>query len=165
MHEDEKGINLEGVFYDKEGNFTPLTDNHGNVRGDLAHLRDTYMKSEREYFEYLLSIEEVRNTFLSYLQFNSDELFQYAIEWQEKLETGLLEDEHDLKRMEYMTFEEKDAFHMRKLEEAEGMMCLLLAAARDKAKILELVKTYDNEDNRKRDIYENELYYGNGMSR
>lgn len=165
MHEDEKGINLEGVFYDKEGNFTPLTDNHGNVRGDLAHLRDTYMKSEREYFEYLLSIEEVRNTFLSYLQFNSDELFQYAIEWQEKLETGLLEDEHDLKRMEYMTPEEKDAFHMRKLEEAEGMMCLLLAAARDKAKILELVKIYDNEDNRKRDIYENELYYGNGMSR
>ena len=25
MHEDEKRVNLEGIFYDKEGNFTPLT--------------------------------------------------------------------------------------------------------------------------------------------
>lgn len=165
MHEDEKRVNLEGIFYDKEGNFTPLTDNHGNTSGDLAHLRDTYMESEREYFECLLAIKEVRDTFISNIGLNSDELFKYGIEWQEKVESGLLEDEHDLKRMEYMTPEEKDAFHMRKLEEAEGMMCLLFAAARDKAKILELVKTYDNEDTRKRDLYENELYYGNGMSR
>lgn len=141
MPEEEKRVNLEGIFYDKEGNFTPLTENYGNVRGDLAHLRDTYMKSEREYFEELLSREEIRNVFMTYFEYNCDELFEYGLEWQEKLESGNLETKEDLKRMEYMTPEEKEAFHMKKLEEAEGMMCLLFAAARDKAKILELVLT------------------------
>ena len=47
--------------------------------------------------------------------------------------------------MESMSPEEKDAYHLLKLERAEGLMCLLFAAARDKAKILELVRTYSRK--------------------
>lgn len=150
---EEERVNLEGIFYNEDGTFKPLTDNHGNTNGQLAELRNTYMESEREYFEYLLMVKEIRNVFLGYLDYDSDTLFRYAIKWQEKIEYGMLETEEDLKKMESMTPEQRDNFHMSRLERAEGVMCLLFAAARDKAKILELVKTYENELNDERDLY------------
>jgi len=54
----------------------------------------------------------------------------------------MLETKKDLQLMENMSPEERETYHMYRLEIAEGMMCLLFAAARDKISILELLKTY-----------------------
>ena len=102
-NEGKERVNLEGIFYDEEGNFTPLTANHGNIDGDLAHLRNTYMESERENFESLLANEKIRKEFATYLQYDSSSLYKFAIKFQEKLESGMLEDEQGLKRMKFMT--------------------------------------------------------------
>ena len=146
--ENEKSVNLDGVMYNEDGTFKPLQGSHGNIYEGVAHLRNTYMESEREYFEYLLSIESLRNEFLKYLDCNSDELFNTAMRIQEKIEYGMLESPQELEQMKLMSPEEKDNYHIRKLESAEGLMCLLLAAIRDKVKILELLKTYSNGRNR-----------------
>ena len=63
----------------------------------------------------------------------------------EKLEESLnatskVETLEELEQMKNMSPEERDSFHMRKLEHAEGLMCLYFAAARDKALIRELVR-------------------------
>ncbi len=71
--------------------------------------------------------------------YESDSLFEDAIEIYKKIESGELESEDDKIKMASMSSTDRDNFHMKKLEQAEGLMCLLLAAARDKARILELV--------------------------
>ena len=133
----ERRVNLEGILYEGE-EFKPLTGNQGNTSGELAHLRNTYMEAEREYFEHILADDEIRRFFLNLVNLNASELLDEATKIQEKLETGQLETQADLEKMEHMTPEERDKFHMQKLETAEGLMCLLFAAVRDKAKILEL---------------------------
>ncbi len=139
-NKDEKRVNLEGVLY--SGNeFMPLTGGKGNTNGELAHLRNTYMEAERDYFEYLLTDEILRDSFLELIERDSEDLFKRATELQEQLETGELESAEEREMMEQMTPEERDAFHMQKLEQAEGLMCLLFAAARDRVKTLDLVYT------------------------
>ena len=39
---EEKRVNLDGLMYDEQGNFIPLTGAYGNVSGNLAHLRNLY---------------------------------------------------------------------------------------------------------------------------
>ena len=136
----EKKVNLDGVLYHGDGTFKPLTDNYGNTDGKLSHLRNTYMESEKEYFEQLLSNKSILNTFKELLNHSTDYLFAYAIKLQEKLEYGTLETPEEKEKMESMSPEERDNFHMKKLEETEGLICLLFAATRDKVKILELVR-------------------------
>ncbi|MBR3199698.1 MAG: hypothetical protein IKG27_06885 [Bacilli bacterium] len=146
MEKDKKGINLEGIFYDEKGNFTPLTDNKGITSGQLAHLRNTYMEAEKEYFEVILSDDALRNGFLDLLKEDSEELLKKALEIQYKLETGQLESEEDLEKMKEMNPEERDELHMMRLEQAEGLMCLYYAAVRDKVKVLDLVYRYEAKE-------------------
>lgn len=145
-------MDLEGTFYNADGSFKPQTASHGNISGSLAHLRNTYMQAERDYFEHLLAIDEVRDEFFQYMNYDSDALFEAAIKIQEKIETGQLETSKELEKMKSMQQEERDNFHMQKLEQAEGLMCLLYAATRDKALIKELVLTkgYSNGTGRSR---------------
>jgi len=134
--------NLESNFYNADGTFKPLTASHGNIDGSLAHYRDTYMQAERDYFGQLLARDEVRDRLVQYVDYDSDMLFSAATKIQEQLETGQLETMEDLQQMQSMQPEQREAFHMRKLENAEGLMCLLLAATRDKVLIKELTMEY-----------------------
>ena len=141
---EQKRVNLDGIMYDENGNFIPLAASHGNISSDLANFRDTYMKAEKEYFEYLLAIPRFYEAFNSYLHFDSGTLFSYAEDIHDRIENGNLESTKDLEIMKNMTPEERELFHLQKLEYAEALMCLLLAAARDKARILELVLTMES---------------------
>ena len=132
---------IDELFYDENGNFIPLTASHGNIRGKLAFLRNTFLEAEREYLIYLLSDEHFRSRFNEYLGYSSDELFRTAMKLQSRLEYGELETEEEKNMMANMTPEERDNYHMEKLEKAEGIICLLLAAAKDKVLVKELVKT------------------------
>jgi len=138
---EEKRVNLDGIMYNEDGTFKPLTASHGNISGELAHLRNTYMEAERDYFEHLLAIESIRNQFLELVDEHADNLFDRAIKIQEQLEYGNLETNEEKTAMQSMSKEAREAYHMEKLARAEGLMCLLFAAARDKALILELVRT------------------------
>ena len=142
MNEEERKVNLESIMYDTNGNFVPLTASHGNINSELSLLRNTYMEAERDYFEHLLTNDVIRNKFEKLLQYDSPNYINFALQLQENLENGTLETREELEMMRTMTPSERDNFHMKKLEEAEALMCLLLAAVRDKVKILELVKTY-----------------------
>ena len=133
-------IDLEGVLYNEDGTFKPLTASHGNINGELAHLRNTYMEAERRYFEELLSDEETHSLFVSLIDSDVDNLFNYAMKVQERIENGDIESEKDKIKMRSMTPSEREEYHLEKLEKAEGILCLLLAATRDKAKILEYAK-------------------------
>ncbi len=135
MEKNERRLNLEGIMYDREGRFIPRNSNHGIISEDLANLRDTYMEAEREYFECLLANERLYEKFVILLEKDSEELFKMAMRLQEELETGELESAKDKEKMSRMTFETADKYHMKKLEETEALICLLLAAAADKAKI------------------------------
>lgn len=143
--DDEKRVDLGGIFYDEDGEFKPLTASHGNISGYVAYLRDTYMKAERDYFEQLLADSEVSNYFTTLMDegyTTADTLYDEAMTIMGKIETGQLEDEEDNAKMQSMSSEERDEYHMQKLEKAEGIVCLLLAAIRDKVRIEELVLTY-----------------------
>ncbi|MBE6150830.1 MAG: hypothetical protein E7162_03305 [Firmicutes bacterium] len=144
----EDRVDLEGFMYEEDGSFKPLTASSGNIDGALAHLRNTYMEAERNYFEKLLSRDKVREAFFQYIDCDSDVLFDEAMKIQERLETGQLETVEELEKMKMMNAEERDNFHMQKLENAEGLMCLFLAATRDKVLVKELSLTYSGRERR-----------------
>lgn len=101
-----------------------MTSNHGNVNGEIAHVRDVFLKAEFDYFLELLNDESVRETIL-YLQNCSPELlFQEAMKRMDSIEYGEVKEDM--------------------LEIVEGEITLLLAAIQDKALIKELVLSYDN---------------------
>ena len=139
--------NLEEVFYDEEGKFQPLTDTaHGNTNGELAHVRNTFMDTERERFLELLQDNKVLERFIDLLTLDSESLLEEAQKLQEELEYGEIETREEQERMKSMTLEERDQFHMDNLTRVEGLIILLSAAARDKVKILELIKTMDADE-------------------
>lgn len=138
---EEKKVDLEGIMYNEDQTFKPLTSTHGNVNGDLASLRNVYMEAERDYFEQLLVIDRIRERFLDYVELDSESLFRAAIDIQNKIEEGTLESKEDIERMKSMSPGVRDEYHMSLLEQAEGLMCLLFAATRDKVELLDLVKT------------------------
>lgn len=138
----EKIVDLEGVLYNEDGKFMPFADAWGNINGKVALTRNTYMEAEREYFEQLLVIDNLYEKFEELLNYDNNKLYEIAMLIQSKLENGDLETNEEKEQMKLMTPEERDSYHMQKLIEAEGMMCLLLAAIRDKVKILELVKHF-----------------------
>ena len=145
---EKKEFNLNGIFYNENNEFIPLTARNGNTNGNLSHLRNTYLEAEKSYFEKLLEDEEIRNSFYSFINYDSEKLFKYAMEIQYNLETGAIETKEQLEQMKLLTPEQRDMEHIRNLEKAEGLMCLLFAAARDKVDILELVKTLQNSKTR-----------------
>jgi hypothetical protein len=73
-----------------------------------------------------------------------------AMEIQFKLETGSLETKDELEKMQGMNPSERDLFHMKKLERAEGIMSLLYAAAKDKVKLNELILTMSSSHSKGR---------------
>ena len=134
------------TFYNENGSFKPLTGENGNVDGDLAYLRNTYMEAEKEYFLQLLKDPVMLGILLDISKLNSDEIFRMACDLRDKLEFGQLETREELEEMASMSPKERDKFHMKKLEQAEAKLCILFAAARDKVKLLELVKTPEYEE-------------------
>lgn len=98
------------------------------------------MNAEREYFETLLKDDTLYEKFEQYLNYSSEELFHYATKLHEMLEYGEIETKEEIEQMKLMDPEERDAYHLRNLEGVEALMCLLYAAAKDKAYILELTR-------------------------
>ena len=129
-------------FYTENGSFIPLTDFSGNSKDDLSLLRNTYMEAERNYFKALLNIPNVMAKFSALQLLDSDELFEKAMYYQQLLESGNIETEEEKKEMAKMTLEERNEYHIGKLEEIEGIICLLLAATRDRVYIFDLVDEY-----------------------
>ena len=116
----------------EETKFRPLTANHGNVSGDIAYLRDTFLNAETDYFRALLESEENLDTFLSLLDYPPDKLYDEAVYRISQIELGLIRE--------------------NELSTKEAEITFLLAAIQDKARILELVKTMNvsNENGRSR---------------
>ncbi len=139
--------NQNDGFYDKNGKFIPFGYEWGNTNPDIAHLRDTYMEAERDYFIALLGDERNRTHFLRLLQLPDDLLFEEAEKLRTKIESGNLENEEDKDKLAQLSPQERDKYHMELLDWAEGNLCLILAAIRDKAHIHELV-SYSRERGR-----------------
>ena len=126
-------------YFDEEGNFVPIGRSSGNVDGNTAHLRDTFLESEREYARALLSDPEIINFFRTKItDYSPSHLIEQAVEIQNQLESGQLETEEERKTMEKWQPEERDEFHMEKLEQAEKELILLFAAISDKVILKEL---------------------------
>ena len=104
------------------------------------------MEAEKDYFLQLLADERIRN-YVAELLYNCspDNLFDEAMKIQEKLETGNLESEQEKLQMQSMTTKEREQYHFEKLIYAEGIMCLLFGAIRDKAIILDKIQCWENK--------------------
>jgi len=135
MEKKTRIFNLDGIMYDKEGNFIPRTSEYGNVDEDLAHLRNIFMKNEKDYFEELLGSNKTFGEFEVLTKMDASYLFDLATKLQDKIEMGELETLEEKKKMSSTTPEAFDEFHMDKLIKAESLMTLLFAAAADKGKI------------------------------
>ncbi len=146
MNSGKLKIDLTGNLYNADGTFRPLTANHGNMNGYLANFRNTYMEAERSYFEHILTIENIAERFLNLLDKDTDTLFDYALKIQEQIETGSLGTEEEKRAMEKMSPAAREKKYMQLLEWAEGIMCLCLAAAKDKVRVEELIKIENVED-------------------
>ena len=107
------------------------------------------MEAEKSYFEELLSDSKIREEFSKLVELESEDLFNLAMEIQYKLETGTLETQEELAKMQNMDSTSRDAYHMARLERAEGMMALLYAAAKDKVKLNQKIKSYEDSSNSK----------------
>jgi hypothetical protein len=145
MNENKKTTLLDDIMYNYDGTFRPFVGHHGNINGEIAYYRDTYMEAEKEYFSQLLADEKVRKYVAELLYSGSyDDIFDEAIQIQERLESGNLESEQEIIQMKSMTPEEREQYHFKKLVYAEGIMCLLFASIRDKALVLDEVKCWED---------------------
>ena len=109
---EKKEFNLNGIFYNENNEFIPLTARNGNTNGNLSHLRNTYLEAEKSYFEKILEDEEIRNSFYSFINYDSEKLFKYAMEIQYNLETGAIETKEQLEQMKLLTPEQRDMEHI-----------------------------------------------------
>jgi len=136
---------LDNIMYNEDGSFRPFVGHHGNISAYVADYRNTYMEAEKDYFSLLLSDENTRNYLANLLYTRSSgELFEEALALQEKLENGTLESEEVRMHMQTLTPEGRDDIHLQYLEYAEGMMCLLFAAVRDKALVLNEIQCWED---------------------
>lgn len=140
----------EKRMYNEDGSFRPLQGISGNVSDELADFRNIYMEAEKEYFETLLSDEKLRDYFESLIDEHGEELIKTAKKLHSMIEFGELESKEEVEMMKQSTPSEREKYHMHKLEEAEGLMCLLLAAARDKVKIKTLIMVMKQRESKGR---------------
>lgn len=98
-----------------------ITPYKGNVSGDIAHLRDTFLTAEREYVTELLKSEDMRDLITEINQNSPEVLFDMAQSIVDKVEMGQIPEE-EMKR-------------------AEQQLTVLLAAIQDKVLIKDLVLT------------------------
>lgn len=96
-----------------------ITPYKGNVDGNIAHLRDTYLSAERDYVSELLKSEGMRNLISEINAETPDRLFATAQSIVDKVEMGLIPDEQ--------------------MEKTEQQLTVLLAAIQDKVLLKDLV--------------------------
>ena len=124
MEKNNKTTILDDIMYNEDGTFRPFLGHHGNISGEIADYRNTYMEAEKDFFSALLSDEQIRNYIRDLLENGStDDLFYQATVIQEALENGRLESPEEQNQMnEIMSPEEREQFHLNKLIYAEGLM-------------------------------------------
>ena len=98
-----------------------ITPYKGNVDGNIAHLRDTYLSAEREYVAELLKIDGVRELIEQVNSETPDALFTIAQDLVDKVEMGLIPDDQ--------------------MEKTEQKLTIILAAIQDKVLSKDLVLT------------------------
>lgn len=96
-----------------------ITPYKGNVDGNIAHLRDTYLSAERDYVSELLKSEGMRDLISEINAETPDRLFAMAQSIVDKVEMGLIPDEQ--------------------MEKTEQQLTVLLAAIQDKVLLKDLV--------------------------
>ena len=96
-----------------------ITPYKGNVDGNIAHLRDTYLSAERDYVSELLKSEGMRDLISEINAETPDRLFAMAQSIVDKVEMGLISDEQ--------------------MEKTEQQLTVLLAAIQDKVLLKDLV--------------------------
>ena len=137
----EKRVNLEDIFYDKEGNFIPLKKSDVDIDEEISFIRDTFMPLERERFEELLADPEVRELFAKILKEEDQNLIAAsAIKLMNDIETDNLETFEEKEMMKDMPPEEKDAYHLQKSEKAEKLLILFMAAIADEKMVKDYIK-------------------------
>ena len=120
--------------------FSPLTSSHGNVNGEIAHLRDTYLDAETDYYIELLKVPEIFNQFVVMIDYPPEALYEDAIKRINAIENG--EVEKFLGQSENVSEEQ----HMNNIELLEGTAIMLLGAIRDKAMVKELILRKQQEE-------------------
>ena len=90
----------------------------GNVDGNIAHLRDTFLLAEKDYIKELIKIPEVIDLIAEIGDYSSDDLFETAQAIIESVEAGEFSDDE--------------------MEKIELQLTVILAAIRDKVLIKEL---------------------------
>ena len=122
-----------------EEKFVPLTSNHGNIDGNIAHLRDEFLNAETDYYIELLRVPEIFNQFVVMIDYPPESLFESAMERMNAIENGEVE--------KFLGQDEKvsEEQHLKNLEYLEGMIVMLLGAIRDKAMIKELILIKEQE--------------------
>lgn len=98
-----------------------ITPYKGNVSGDIAHLRDTFLTAEREYVTELLKSEDMRELIAEINQNSPDVLFEMAQSLVDKVEMGQIPEDQMVR--------------------TEQQLTVLLAAIQDKVLIKDLVLT------------------------
>ena len=96
-----------------------ITPYKGNVDGNIAHLRDTYLSAERDYVSELLKSEGMRDLISEINAETPDRLFAMAQSIVDKVEVGLIPDEQ--------------------MEKTEQQLTVLLVAIQDKVLLKDLV--------------------------
>jgi hypothetical protein len=112
-------------MYD-ETSYEPLTSAHGNVDGEIAHLRDTFLKAEYDYLKALIQVPKNRDFVVNALGYPPDLLYDEAQKRIDSIENGEVEES--------------------KLETVEAEITLLLASIKDKILLKRLVLTPDFEE-------------------
>lgn len=98
-----------------------ITPYKGNVSGDIAHLRDTFLTAEREYVTELLKSEDMRELIAEINQNSPEVLFDMAQSLVDKVEMGQIPEDQMVR--------------------TEQQLTVLLAAIQDKVLIKDLVLT------------------------
>ena len=112
----------EKYFYTESGEFKPLNGEEGNISEDIAHLRNVFLEAEKDYFLALLSTNV--EYFNELVELPTDLLYAEAQKRIDMIENGQVKEEN--------------------LEYEEGIITFCLAAIRDKALVLKLVRKFDN---------------------
>ena len=102
---------------------------HNNISNEAAHLRDTFLDSEKEYVLSLLQDESLKDFIININRcHNADELLYIAQDLVDKVENNLIPYE--------------------KMDQVEKKLVILLSAIRDKVLIKVKEKYYDYQDDK-----------------
>ena len=112
--------------------YEPLQGSHGNISGEIAHLRDTFLSAEYDYLKALIQIPEFKEFVVTALDYPPEELFKEATKRIDRIENGEVK--------------ESD------LEQVEAEITILLASIQDEVLLKELILSLDNNESRGRSL-------------